>query len=45
LGIFYDAEKAHQDYYINNKSQGYCQVVINPKLSKLRKLHGDKLKV
>ena len=45
LGIFYDAEEAHQNYYKNNTSQGYCQVVINPKLSKLRKLHGDKLKV
>lgn len=45
LGIFYDAEEAHQNYYRNNTSQGYCQVVINPKLSKLRKLHADKLKV
>ena len=44
LGIFHEAESDHQDYYINNKSQGYCQVVINPKLSKLRKLHADKLK-
>lgn len=44
LGIFYDAEDNHQDYYKNNNSQGYCQVVINPKLSKLRKLHADKLK-
>ncbi|AZQ60288.1 peptide-methionine (S)-S-oxide reductase [Maribacter sp. MJ134] len=44
LGIFYDAEEAHQNYYRNNTSQGYCQVVINPKLSKLRKLHADKLK-
>jgi peptide-methionine (S)-S-oxide reductase len=43
LGIFYDAEKAHQDYYKNNSQQGYCQVVINPKLAKLRKLHADKL--
>ena len=44
MGVFYDAEKDHQDYYKNNTSQGYCQVVINPKLAKLRKLHGDKLK-
>ncbi|TLP82765.1 peptide-methionine (S)-S-oxide reductase MsrA [Maribacter sp. ACAM166] len=43
LGIFYDAEKDHQDYYKNNSEQGYCQVVINPKLAKLRKLHADKL--
>lgn len=44
IGIFYDAEEDHQDYYKNNSQQGYCQVVINPKLAKLRKLHADKLK-
>jgi peptide-methionine (S)-S-oxide reductase len=44
LGIFYEAEREHQDYYRNNTSQGYCQVVINPKLATLRKLHSDKLK-
>lgn len=44
LGIFYDAEEYHQDYYRNNSSQGYCQAVINPKLAKLRKVHSDKLK-
>eukprot|EP00035_Acanthoeca_spectabilis_P025081 m.456728 g.456728 ORF g.456728 m.456728 type:complete len:179 (-) comp21112_c0_seq1:136-672(-) len=44
LGIFYDAEEYHQDYYRNNSDQGYCQVVINPKLAKLRKLHSDKVK-
>ena len=43
LGIFYDAEEYHQDYYKNNSEQGYCQVVINPKLAKLRKLHAEKL--
>jgi peptide-methionine (S)-S-oxide reductase len=44
IGIFYEAEKEHQDYYRNNQSQGYCSFVINPKLAKLRKLHADKLK-
>ena len=44
IGVFYDAEDDHQDYYKNNSRQGYCQVVINPKLAKLRKLHSDKLK-
>lgn len=42
--VFYEAEKEHQDYYKNNPSQGYCSFVIAPKLSKLRKLHSDKLK-
>ncbi len=42
--IFYEAEKEHQDYYLNNQGQGYCSFVITPKLMKLRKLHADKLK-
>ncbi len=41
---FYPAEDYHQNYYNNNKSQGYCRVVINPKLSKFRKKFEDKLK-
>ncbi len=42
--IFYKAEDYHQNYYYNNQFQPYCQVVINPKLEKLRKLFKDKLK-
>jgi len=42
--IFYEAEKEHQDFYKNNPNAGYCSFVIDPKLAKLRKLHGDKLK-
>jgi len=42
--IFYEAEKEHQDFYKNNPDYGYCSFVINPKLTKLRKLHSDKLK-
>ncbi|MDP2089599.1 MAG: peptide-methionine (S)-S-oxide reductase MsrA [Flavobacteriaceae bacterium] len=42
--IFYKAEDYHQNYYFNNKFQPYCQVVINPKLEKLRKLFKEKLK-
>ena len=44
LGIFYEAEDYHQDYYRNNQEQGYCSFVITPKLAKLRKLHANKLK-
>ncbi len=44
LGIFYDAEDYHQDYYRNNTSQGYCSAVITPKLAKFRKMHADRLK-
>jgi len=34
LGKFYPAEDYHQDYYNRNSAQGYCQVVITPKLQK-----------
>lgn len=44
LPIFYDAEDTHQNYYRQNTQQGYCSFVIAPKLTKLRKLHADKLK-
>ena len=29
------AEEYHQDYYRQNKRQGYCRAVIAPKLDKL----------
>jgi methionine-S-sulfoxide reductase len=35
---FYKAEDYHQDYYVENSSQPYCQLVIAPKLAKFRKL-------
>lgn len=38
------ADEHHQNYYRNNKTQGYCQVVINPKLAKFRKHFADRLK-
>lgn len=38
------AENYHQNYYNNNKNQGYCRAVINPKLDKFVKKYKDKLK-
>ena len=38
------AENYHQDYYNNNKNQGYCRMVINPKLEKFTKKYKGKLK-
>ncbi len=32
---FYEASESHQDYYRRNRVQGYCQLVIAPKLDKL----------
>ncbi len=37
LGIFYPAEDYHQDYFNQNPGNGYCSVVIEPKISKARK--------
>ena len=35
---FFEAEKEHVNYYDLNPNQPYCQVVINPKIQKLKKL-------
>jgi len=36
LETFYEAEEYHQDYYNENPNQGYCRVIIQPKVTKLR---------
>ena len=41
---FYPAEDYHQEYYVRNPSQGYCQAVIRPKLAKFRKAWSQRLK-
>ncbi|MEI6140580.1 MAG: peptide-methionine (S)-S-oxide reductase MsrA [Mariniphaga sp.] len=41
---FYPAENYHQEYYENNPNQGYCRIVITPKVDKFRKIFADKLK-
>ena len=36
-GVFYEAEDYHKNYYARNKDKNpYCQVVIAPKLRKLK---------
>ncbi|MHB1222992.1 MAG: peptide-methionine (S)-S-oxide reductase MsrA [Gemmatimonadaceae bacterium] len=40
---FYPAEAYHQDYASVNPDQGYCRVVISPKVAKLRSRFADKL--
>lgn len=41
---FWPAEDYHQGYYRANPGQGYCRVVIAPKVEKFRKVFADKLK-
>ncbi len=37
LRDFYPAEEYHHDYYAKNTSAPYCQLIIEPKLEKVRK--------
>ena len=41
---FYSAEAYHQEYYENNPNQGYCRLVITPKVEKFEKVFKEKLK-
>ncbi len=44
LGEFWVAEDYHQDYYRRNPQQGYCRVVIDPKVAKVRASFADRLR-
>jgi methionine-S-sulfoxide reductase len=44
FAAFYSAEAYHQEYYENNPNQGYCRVVIQPKVEKFEKVFRDRLK-
>lgn len=39
LEVFYEAEPEHHNYFKKNPSQAYCQIIVNPKLAKLRAHH------
>ena len=41
---FYSAEDYHQEYFLNNPNQGYCRVVIQPKVEKFEKTFRSLLK-
>ena len=41
--VFYPAEGYHQDYFSKNPNQPYCQAVVAPKVSKMRKAYFDRL--
>lgn len=44
LGTFYVAEEYHHDYFARNPDQGYCQMVIRPKLDKFKTLFREELR-
>jgi peptide-methionine (S)-S-oxide reductase len=44
LDRFHPAEAHHQEYFARNPSQPYCQVVVAPKVAKLRKEFMDRLR-
>jgi peptide-methionine (S)-S-oxide reductase len=44
LEAFYPAEEYHRDYYRRNPNQGYCQIVVAPKVAKVRKQYFERLK-
>ena len=41
--MFYSAEDYHQNYFRQHPQQGYCAVVVAPKVAKARKLFASKL--
>jgi len=42
---FYVAEDYHQEYFVNNGNQPYCQFVVAPKVKKFQQKFAQKLKV
>ena len=41
LTNYHEAEKYHHDYYSLNPGNGYCRMVVAPKLSKVRQKFAD----
>ena len=44
LEIFYPAEDYHKKYYESNKTAPYCQLIIDPKVEKVRKKFSSLIK-
>jgi peptide-methionine (S)-S-oxide reductase len=44
IGLFYPAEDYHQEYFAKNPDQGYCQMVVAPKVTKFRRKFAARLK-
>ena len=41
---FYEAEEEHRQFYLNNPGSMYCQVVISPKVAKVRQKFSKSLR-
>ena len=41
LGIWFDAEEYHQDFFAKNPTQGYCLAVAQPKVNKVRRSYAE----
>lgn len=44
ISTFYAAEDYHQEYFTRNPYQGYCMMVVAPKVAKFRKMYFEQLK-
>jgi peptide-methionine (S)-S-oxide reductase len=42
--VFYPAEDYHQEYFARNPGQGYCRIIVAPKVAKFRKRFLENLK-
>ena len=41
LGVWFDAEEYHQDFFAKNPTQGYCLAVALPKVNKVRRSYAE----
>ena len=41
---FYEAEEEHRQFYLNNPGSMYCQIVISPKVAKVRQKFAESLR-
>jgi peptide-methionine (S)-S-oxide reductase len=44
LDVFYPGEDYHQDYFNKNPGNGYCSMVVRPKIEKFAKTYKSLLK-
>ena len=44
MSTFYEAEPYHQSFYKKNGYEPYCQILITPKIAKLRDMHSELVK-